>query len=69
MKKLMNAADAFVEEILDGSVRARPTRVGEARVVRAAYVSKRGKIGIGPGGIAARTAIQSQGTNGASQWF
>lgn len=50
MKKLMNTADAFVDEMLDGLVTAHPTLVREARVVRAAYAPKRGKVGIVSGG-------------------
>ncbi|MCA1458273.1 dihydroxyacetone kinase subunit DhaK [Bradyrhizobium sp. BRP22] len=50
MKKLMNAADAFVDEMLDGLVAAHPTLVREARVVRAAHAPKPGKVGIVSGG-------------------
>ncbi|MDF0520198.1 dihydroxyacetone kinase subunit DhaK [Bradyrhizobium yuanmingense] len=50
MKKLMNTADAFVDEMLDGLVTAHPTLVREARVVRAVHAPKRGKVGIVSGG-------------------
>jgi dihydroxyacetone kinase-like protein len=50
MQKLRNAADAFVDEMLDGLVTAHPTLLREARVVRAAHAPKRGKVGIVSGG-------------------
>jgi dihydroxyacetone kinase-like protein len=50
MKKLMNSADGFVDEMLDGLVAANPSLVREARVIRAAHAPRDGKVGIVSGG-------------------
>lgn len=53
MKKLMNAPDAYVDEMLDGLCAAHPTlvRTGErGRVIREARAGAKGKVGIVSGG-------------------
>ncbi len=50
MKKLMNSADQFVDEMLDGLVAAHPTLVREERVIRTAQGANSGKVGIVSGG-------------------
>jgi len=50
MKKLMNDADAFVDEMLDGLTAAHPSLVREARIIRAAHAPRQGKVGIVSGG-------------------
>lgn len=50
MKKLMNSADAFVDEMLDGLVAAHPSLVREERVIRTTQGAKSGKVGIVSGG-------------------
>lgn len=51
MKKLMNAADAFVDEMLDGLCAAHPSLVRAAsRVIRAAEAPQAGKVGVVSGG-------------------
>ncbi|MBL8589020.1 MAG: dihydroxyacetone kinase subunit DhaK [Methylobacteriaceae bacterium] len=50
MKKLMNAPDAFVDEMLDGLVAAHPALAREARVIRLAAPARKGKVGIVSGG-------------------
>jgi dihydroxyacetone kinase-like protein len=53
MKKLMNAADDFVDEMLDGLCAAHPSLVrdsGDPRVIRRAEMAGNGKVGIGSGG-------------------
>lgn len=53
MKKLMNAADAYVDEMLDGLCTAYPSlvRAGErGRVIRRADAPRPGKVGIVSGG-------------------
>ncbi len=50
MKKLMNSADQFVDEMLDGLVAAYPSLVREERVIRTAQGPKSGKVGIVSGG-------------------
>jgi dihydroxyacetone kinase-like protein len=52
-KKLMNSADAFVDEMLDGLSAAHPSLVREGpgdRVIRAAHAPQQGKVGIVSGG-------------------
>jgi dihydroxyacetone kinase-like protein len=50
MKKLMNSADDFVDEMLDGLVAAHPSLVREERVIRTTQGAKSGKVGIVSGG-------------------
>lgn len=53
MKKLMNAPDAFVDEMLEGLCAVHPSLVregGAGRVIRAAHAPRRGKVGIVSGG-------------------
>lgn len=50
MKKLMNAPDAFVDEMLDGLVAAHPALAREGRVVRLAAPARKGKVGVVSGG-------------------
>jgi dihydroxyacetone kinase-like protein len=50
MKKLMNSADRFVDEMLDGLVAAHPSLVREDRVIRTAQGAKSGRVGIVSGG-------------------
>jgi dihydroxyacetone kinase-like protein len=50
MKKLMNSADQFVDEMLDGLVAAHPSLVREDRVIRTAQGAKSGRVGIVSGG-------------------
>jgi dihydroxyacetone kinase-like protein len=53
MKKLMNAPDAFVDEMLDGLSAAHPSLVRDAastRVIRAAEAPRQRKVGIVSGG-------------------
>jgi dihydroxyacetone kinase-like protein len=53
MKKLMNAADDFVDEMLDGLCAAHPSLVRDAadpRVIRRAAPAGNGKVGIVSGG-------------------
>lgn len=50
MKKLMNAPDAFVDEMLDGLVSAHPSLMREGRVIRLAAPARKGKVGIVSGG-------------------
>ena len=50
MKKLMNSADGFVDEMLDGLVAANPSLVREERVIRAAHAPRTGRVGIVSGG-------------------
>ena len=53
MKKLINAPDQFVDEMLDGLTAAHPLLVREGpggRVIRAAHAPQSGKVGIVSGG-------------------
>lgn len=53
MKKLMNAPDAFVDEMLDGLCAAHPSLARDAsdlRVIRRAELSTKSKVGIVSGG-------------------
>jgi dihydroxyacetone kinase-like protein len=53
MKKLMNSADSFVDEMLDGLTAAHPSLVRDAahdRVIRSVKAPLRGKVGIVSGG-------------------
>src|SRR5262249_2959440 len=50
MKKLMNAADSFVDEMLVGLCAAHPTLKHEGRVIRAAHAPRKGRVGIVSGG-------------------
>jgi len=53
MKKLMNAPDAFVHEMLDGLIAAHPSLIRqgpEGRVIRSAAAPQQGKVGIVSGG-------------------
>ncbi len=50
MKKIMNAPDKFVDEMLDGLTAAHPFLVREGRVIRLASAPKKGKVGIVSGG-------------------
>lgn len=50
MKKLMNAPDAFVDEMLDGLVAAHPTLVREDRIIRTRHAPAAGRVGIVSGG-------------------
>ncbi|KAA0590352.1 dihydroxyacetone kinase-like protein [Azospirillum lipoferum] len=50
MKKLMNSADAFVDEMLDGLVAACPSLRRSGRVVRTAAGPAPGRVGIVSGG-------------------
>jgi dihydroxyacetone kinase-like protein len=50
MKKLMNSADQFVDEMLDGLVAVHPSLVREDRVIRTAQGAKSGRVGIVSGG-------------------
>ncbi len=53
MKKLMNSADAFVDEMLEGLCAAHPSlvRTGESgRVIRSSKAPAKGKVGIVSGG-------------------
>jgi dihydroxyacetone kinase-like protein len=53
MKKLMNSADDFVDEMLDGLCAAHPSLVrdgSDGRVIRAAGAPRPGKVGIVSGG-------------------
>jgi dihydroxyacetone kinase-like protein len=53
MKKIMNAPDKFVDEMLEGLTAAHPSLVREGpggRVIRSADAPKKGKVGIVSGG-------------------
>lgn len=50
MKKLMNAPDAFVDEMLAGLCAAHPSLRQEGRVIRAAHAPRKGRVGIVSGG-------------------
>ncbi|AMJ61552.1 dihydroxyacetone kinase subunit DhaK [Bosea sp. PAMC 26642] len=53
MKKLMNAPDAFVDEMLEGLTAAHPSLVREGpggRVIRGSHAPRRGKVAIVSGG-------------------
>ena len=46
MKKIMNAPEAFVDEMLDGLCAAHPTLVRDGRVVRHVDAPRHGQVGI-----------------------
>jgi dihydroxyacetone kinase-like protein len=50
VKKLMNAPDRFVDEMLDGLVSAHPSLIRSGRVVRSAHAPRQGRVGIVSGG-------------------
>jgi len=50
MKKLMNAPDAYVDDMLDGLCTAYPSLVRDGRVIRSVVTPRKGKVGIVSGG-------------------